>query len=118
MRTEKWGKPYSEVWGYVNARRSIAIVCATHLCVSGSRIPAAATSAGLSRLFVGIWGQPRQAQSLLLPTPRLSLGSNLVERYLPRLPGEVSQLTASHHDLEIHAGKQCLGGFQTVLGHN
>ena len=39
MLTEKWGKPYSEVCGYVNARMSIAIVRATHLCVRGSRIP-------------------------------------------------------------------------------
>jgi hypothetical protein len=33
MLTEKWGKPYSEVCGYVNARMSIAIVYATHLVV-------------------------------------------------------------------------------------
>jgi hypothetical protein len=33
MLTEKWGKPYSEVCGYVNARMSIAIVRATHLFV-------------------------------------------------------------------------------------
>ena len=39
MLTEKWSKPYSEVCGYVNARMSIAIVRATHLCVRGSRIP-------------------------------------------------------------------------------
>jgi hypothetical protein len=36
---EKWEKPYSEVCGYVNARMSIAIVRATHLCLRGSRIP-------------------------------------------------------------------------------
>jgi hypothetical protein len=35
----KWEKPYSEVCGYVNARMSIAIVRATHLCIRGSRIP-------------------------------------------------------------------------------
>ena len=35
----KWGKLYSEVCGYVNARMSIAIVRATHLCLRGSRIP-------------------------------------------------------------------------------
>jgi hypothetical protein len=39
MLTEKWGKPYSEVCGYVNAQMSIAIVRATHLCVCGLRIP-------------------------------------------------------------------------------
>jgi hypothetical protein len=37
--SEKWGKPYSEVCGYVNARMSIAIVRATHLCLRGSRVP-------------------------------------------------------------------------------
>jgi hypothetical protein len=35
----KWEKPYSHVCGYVNARMSIAIVRATHLCLRGSRIP-------------------------------------------------------------------------------
>ena len=35
----KWDKPYSQVCGYVNARMSIAIVRATHLCLRGSRIP-------------------------------------------------------------------------------
>ena len=35
----KWEKPYSEICGYVNARMSIAIVRATHLCLRGSRIP-------------------------------------------------------------------------------
>jgi hypothetical protein len=39
MITEKWGKPYSEVCGYVNAQTSIAIVRATHLCACGLRIP-------------------------------------------------------------------------------
>ena len=39
MLAEKWEKPYSEVCGYVNARMSIAIVRATHLCIRGSRIP-------------------------------------------------------------------------------
>jgi hypothetical protein len=29
----KWQRTYSEVCGYVNARLSIAIVCATHLCI-------------------------------------------------------------------------------------
>ena len=36
---EKWGKAYSQVCGFVNARMSIAIVRATHLCLRGSRIP-------------------------------------------------------------------------------
>jgi len=36
---EKWDKPYSEVCGYVNAKMSIAIVRATHLCLRGSRVP-------------------------------------------------------------------------------
>jgi hypothetical protein len=35
----KWGKPYSEVCGFVRARMSIAMVRATHLCLRGSRIP-------------------------------------------------------------------------------
>jgi hypothetical protein len=39
MLSEKWEKPYSKVCGYVNARMSIAIVRATHLCVRGSRVP-------------------------------------------------------------------------------
>ena len=33
---EKSGKSYSEVCGYVNARMSIAIIQATHLCLRGS----------------------------------------------------------------------------------
>jgi len=39
LLAEKWGKSYSEVCGYVNARMSIAIVRATHLCIRGSRVP-------------------------------------------------------------------------------
>jgi hypothetical protein len=39
LLTEKWEKPYSEIGGYVNARMSIAMVRATHLCLRGSRIP-------------------------------------------------------------------------------
>jgi hypothetical protein len=35
----KWQRTYSEVCGYVNARLSIAIVRATHLCLRGSRVP-------------------------------------------------------------------------------
>jgi hypothetical protein len=34
-KPEKW---YSQVCGYANARLSIAIVCATHLCMRGSRV--------------------------------------------------------------------------------
>jgi hypothetical protein len=36
---DKWEKPYAVVRGYVNARISIAIVRATHICLRGSRIP-------------------------------------------------------------------------------
>jgi hypothetical protein len=36
LLAEKWEKPYSEVCGYVNARMSIAVVRATHLCLRGS----------------------------------------------------------------------------------
>jgi hypothetical protein len=36
---EKWERPYSVVHGFVNARMSIAIVRATHLCLRGSRVP-------------------------------------------------------------------------------
>jgi hypothetical protein len=39
MLAEKWEKPCSEICGCVNARMSIAIVRATHLCIRGSRIP-------------------------------------------------------------------------------
>jgi hypothetical protein len=40
MLAEKWEKPCSaEVCCYVNARMSIAIVRATHLCIRESRIP-------------------------------------------------------------------------------
>ena len=35
----KWGKPYSEVCGFVRARMSIAMIRATHLCLRGSRVP-------------------------------------------------------------------------------
>ncbi len=34
LLSEKWEKPYSEVCGFINARMSIAIMCATHLCLS------------------------------------------------------------------------------------
>ena len=44
LLSEKWQRPYSEVCGYVNARISIAIVRATHLCLRGSRVPAAQMS--------------------------------------------------------------------------
>jgi hypothetical protein len=36
---EKWERPYSVVRGFVNARMSIAIVRASHLCLRGSRVP-------------------------------------------------------------------------------
>jgi hypothetical protein len=39
LLAEKWEKPYSEICGYVNARMSIAMVRATHLCLRGYRIP-------------------------------------------------------------------------------
>jgi hypothetical protein len=39
MLAEKWEKSHSEICGYVNARLSVAIVRATHLCIRGSRIP-------------------------------------------------------------------------------
>ena len=39
LLAEKSRKTYSEVCGYVNARMSIAIVRATHLCLRGSRVP-------------------------------------------------------------------------------
>ena len=37
---DKWQKPYSSVMGYVKAWLSIALVCAVHLTIMGSRIPA------------------------------------------------------------------------------
>ena len=36
---EKWKSPYSAVMGFVNARVSVAILRATHLCLRGSRVP-------------------------------------------------------------------------------
>jgi hypothetical protein len=36
---KKWQRSYSQTCGYVNARLSIAIIQATHLCLRGSRIP-------------------------------------------------------------------------------
>jgi hypothetical protein len=39
MLAEKREKPYAEVCGYVTARMSIAIVRATHRCLSGSQVP-------------------------------------------------------------------------------
>jgi hypothetical protein len=41
---EKWEKPYAVVRGYVNARMSIAIVRATHICLRGSCIPSSKMS--------------------------------------------------------------------------
>jgi hypothetical protein len=40
---KKWEKSYSKVCGHVNARMTIAIVRATHLCLRGSRIPTSKT---------------------------------------------------------------------------
>jgi hypothetical protein len=37
--TEKWEQPYTVVRGFMNARMSIAIVRATHLCLRGSGVP-------------------------------------------------------------------------------
>jgi hypothetical protein len=39
LLSEKLEKSYSEVCGFINARMSIAIVGATHLCLRGSQIP-------------------------------------------------------------------------------
>ena len=41
---DKWEKPYAVVRGYVNARMSIAIVRATHICLRGSRVPTSTMS--------------------------------------------------------------------------
>jgi hypothetical protein len=48
MLVEKWEKPSAEVCGYVNARMSIAIVQATHVCLCGSQVPTGKMS---ERLF-------------------------------------------------------------------
>ena len=40
MLSDKWQRPYADVCGYVNARMSIAIIRAMHLCIRGSRVPA------------------------------------------------------------------------------
>ena len=37
--SEKWKSPYSATMGFVNARISVAILRATHLCLRGSRVP-------------------------------------------------------------------------------
>jgi hypothetical protein len=42
--TDKWEKPYAVVRDYVNARMSIAIVQATHICLRDSRIPTSTIS--------------------------------------------------------------------------
>ena len=44
LTAEKSGRHYSEVCGFINARMSIAIVRATHICLRGSRIPTSAMS--------------------------------------------------------------------------
>jgi hypothetical protein len=41
---DKWEKSYAVVRGYVNARISIAIVRATHICLRGSRIQYSSSS--------------------------------------------------------------------------
>ena len=38
LLSQKWKSPYSVTCGYVNARMSVAILRATHLCVRGSRV--------------------------------------------------------------------------------
>ena len=43
----KWKAAYSATCGYVNARVSIAIVRAVHLCIRGSRVPFRAASSKL-----------------------------------------------------------------------
>ena len=82
MLTEKWGKPYSEVCGYVNDRMSIAIVRATHLCVRGLRIPTSKMSrrlpqwedqAGLSLFHRNSVLQTIYVSSLFSITQKLSL---------------------------------------------
>jgi hypothetical protein len=62
MLTEKWGKPYSEVCGYVNAGMSIAIVRATHLCVRGWCIPTSKMSKRLPQ-----WEDQADCHSFYLP---------------------------------------------------
>jgi hypothetical protein len=75
---EKWEKSYSEVCGYVNARMSIAMVRATHLCLRGSRIPTSKMCKTDSRS-----GRTKQASSasfnvsslsdFIFPSPALHL---------------------------------------------
>jgi hypothetical protein len=36
---DKWQHPYLVVRGFISARMSIAIVCATHLCLRGLHVP-------------------------------------------------------------------------------
>ena len=36
----KWRQPYSKTCGYVKSRVAITLVCATHRCLRGSRVPA------------------------------------------------------------------------------
>ena len=36
----KWRKPYSKTCRYVKSRIEITLVCATHRCICGSRVPA------------------------------------------------------------------------------
>ena len=39
LLARKWGRPYSKIASYVNARISIALTRATNLCIRGSRTP-------------------------------------------------------------------------------
>ncbi len=42
--SKRWSRPYSAVRGYVNARLSLALVRASHLCLRGSRVPTSSMS--------------------------------------------------------------------------
>ena len=55
----KWKAPYSATCGFINARISIAIIRATHLCLRGSRIP--------FRNMSSKWCQWDDGAGLLLP---------------------------------------------------
>jgi hypothetical protein len=56
LLADKWGS--RDVCGYVNARMSIAIVRATHLCLRGSCVPSSQMSNRRP------YGKTRQAQSI------------------------------------------------------
>ena len=44
LLSHRWHKSYSAVRGYVNARLSISLVRAGHLCLRGARVPTSAMS--------------------------------------------------------------------------